>query len=484
MSERLLGLDADTDDANEPHQCRIDGPGLTIIDPTGAPLPVAEYASVRALREQRLVEEMEMGIVKSGGQTTWLSVTAMPIPLADYGVVIVYRDITNRREAEQALRRSEERYALAVAGANDGLWDWDITTDTMYISPRGNVILGLPVTTGVSSAMWRDRVHLDDWPGVEAQLQAHLSGVTPHFHSEHRMVHVDGQTRWMLTRGLCVFDSVGRPLRMAGSLTDITYQKQTEYVLREAKAQAEAANIAKSAFLATMSHELRTPLNAILGYSELLMDNGHLPENDEVRTGIQRIYRAGSHLRALIDDVLDLSKVEADRMELHLEPFLLGQVLDSIVSTVEPLVRQNDNVLRVVCDEKLGIMHADQTKVRQIVLNVLGNAAKFTTAGVITLTCERLERDGREVVCFVIADTGIGMTVEQLTRLFQPFVQAEAATTRRYGGTGLGLALSQRLCRLMGGEITVESREGVGTTCTIELPVMVEKGYLAGRSLP
>jgi signal transduction histidine kinase len=261
---------------------------------------------------------------------------------------------------------------------------------------------------------------------------------------------------------------------MAGSLADITHQKQSEYVLMEAKAQAEAASVAKSAFLATMSHELRTPLNAILGYSELLMEEGNLPRIDEVRAGVQRIHRAGTHLRALIDDVLDLSKVEADRMELHLEPFLLGQILDSIVSTMEPLVQQNGNTLKVVCDAKLGIMHADQTKVRQIVLNVLGNAAKFTTNGVITLTCRRSKHNGREVVRFVVADTGIGMTADQLKRLFQPFVQAEATTTRRFGGTGLGLALSQRLCHLMGGEITVESREGVGTTCTIELPVRVE----------
>ena len=238
---------------------------------------------------------------------------------------------------------------------------------------------------------------------------------------------------------------------------------------------AEAANQAKSSFLANMSHELRTPLNAIIGYSEMLMEDAGDQGLDGFAADLQKVHASGKHLLALINDVLDLSKIEAGRMELYLETFDVAGMLQNVVSTVEPLVEANANRLEVLAGADLGVMRADLTKVRQSLFNLLSNAAKFTEHGVITLTpqqdnrCIR-ERDGVDWLTFRVSDTGIGMTPEQLEKLFEAFSQADVTISRKYGGTGLGLALSRRFCQMMGGDITVESTYGVGSTFTIRLP--------------
>ena len=233
---------------------------------------------------------------------------------------------------------------------------------------------------------------------------------------------------------------------------------------------AEAANQAKSSFLANMSHELRTPLNAIIGYSEMLMEDAGDQALDGFVADLQKIHASGKHLLSLINDVLDLSKIEAGKMELYLETFDVTGMLQNVVSTVEPLIEANTNRLEVLTGADLGVMRADLTKVRQSLFNLLSNAAKFTEHGVITLTAGR-ERDGDvDWVTFRVSDTGIGMTPEQLEKLFEAFSQADASISRKYGGTGLGLALSRRFCQMMGGDITVESMYGVGSTFTIRLP--------------
>ncbi|NIP78698.1 MAG: hypothetical protein GWM90_05630, partial [Gemmatimonadetes bacterium] len=228
---------------------------------------------------------------------------------------------------------------------------------------------------------------------------------------------------------------------------------------------AEAANRAKSQFLANMSHELRTPLNAIIGYSEMLLEEAVEEEAEHLGADLRKISTAGKHLLALINDILDLSKIEAGKMELYLETFDLRDLLREVEATVAPLVARKGSRLEVRVPDDIGSMRADVTKVRQILLNLLSNAAKFTEAGRIDLT-GRLEGDD---VVLRIEDTGIGMTEEQMGRLFEAFTQAEAATTRTYGGTGLGLVISRRFARMMGGDITVESEPGVGTTFTVRL---------------
>jgi signal transduction histidine kinase/CheY-like chemotaxis protein len=249
--------------------------------------------------------------------------------------------------------------------------------------------------------------------------------------------------------------------------------EQSNEQLARASEAAEAANRAKSAFLANMSHELRTPLNAVIGYSDMLLEEAEDRELEDLTPDIKKINAAGKHLLELINAVLDLSKIEAGKMELYLEPFSTREMVNGVAAIIKPLVTKNGNQFQLEMPSDLGTMVADLTKVRQSLLNLLSNACKFTDHGQITLSVWRETADGQERACFRVKDNGIGMTEQQQQRLFAEFMQADTSTTRKYGGTGLGLAISRRFCRMMGGDILVKSRPGEGSEFLMVLPLTV-----------
>ncbi|PIG93069.1 response regulator [Gloeocapsopsis sp. IPPAS B-1203] len=247
--------------------------------------------------------------------------------------------------------------------------------------------------------------------------------------------------------------------------------------LKEAKETADAANRSKSEFLANMSHELRTPLNAIIGYSEMLQEEAQDLEQEEFIPDLRKIHNAGKHLLSLINDILDLSKIEAGRMELYQETFEITTLVNEVINTIAPLAEKNHNALIVNCPECAGTMYADLTKVRQSLFNLLSNACKFTEKGKIVLTVNRYTKDNQGWIRFQVKDTGIGLTLEQQQKIFQAFTQADASTTRKYGGTGLGLAITKRFCQLMEGDISVSSTPSEGSTFIIELPTKIPESF-------
>ena len=269
-------------------------------------------------------------------------------------------------------------------------------------------------------------------------------------------------------------------------------QRVAEYTeeLQKAKLAAEAANRSKSVFLANMSHELRTPLNAIIGYSEMIHDESEDMGYTDFLPDLERIQTAGKHLRDMISDILDISKIEAGHVTLYLENFPVEKLIEDVMTTAKPLAEKNHNLLEFQAISDLGTMYADMPKVRQILLNLLSNASKFTEKGIITLSVERTSQqppipedddmiytlmgNSAQYLVFHVSDTGIGMTEEQLQQIFKPFIQADASTTKRFGGTGLGLAISQRLCQILGGVITVKSQMDKGSTFSVWLPVHVK----------
>ncbi|MGQ9547167.1 MAG: sensor histidine kinase [Roseiflexus sp.] len=265
-------------------------------------------------------------------------------------------------------------------------------------------------------------------------------------------------------------------------MDDLIQRKQAEEAAHRAQAAAEAASHAKSMFLATMSHELRTPLNAILGYVQLLYLESQMRGRSEMLPDLERIRSAGKHLLTIISNILDFSKIEQGKMNVEINPFNVDALVQEVIGIIEPLARNRKNTLTLVCHPDAGMMQSDAGKVRQILFNLLSNAVKFTEEGAVTLTVERERCVDGDWVQFIVADTGIGIAPERMVHLFQPFYQVHQNRSRNYGGTGLGLALSRQLCRLLGGDITVTSEVGKGSVFVVRLPAFIDAAHTADVS--
>jgi len=266
-------------------------------------------------------------------------------------------------------------------------------------------------------------------------------------------------------------------IKLIANWTSVALERQIAQQINIARQSAEAANVTKSAFLANMSHELRTPLNAIIGYNELMRDEAQDADDQKYMTDIEKINNASHHLLSLINDILDLSKIESGKMQVHVEHFALKPLVQDLIPTVTPLVQKQNNTLHVQCDNNPGIMHSDLTKLRQILINLIGNASKFTENGTITLTVNNIYQEDDSWVRFQISDTGIGMSEEQMKDIFNTFSQADRSITAKYGGTGLGLAICKNLCKLLGGTIEVDSIKDIGSVFTVTVPMAINRHH-------
>jgi PAS domain S-box-containing protein len=421
----------------------------------------------------------------------FLSATGRPLvdeQGAIRGAVVVLRDITETKKAEEELRSSRERFALAVKGSKDGLWDWDMANREIYFSPAWKAMLGFEDHEAANRFdEWRDRLHPDDRERAVATLRDYFESNESNYEQEYRLRHKDGSYRWILTRGVALRDAEGRPYRMAGSHTDITERKRVEEELRRAKEAAESADRAKGEFLANVSHEIRTPLNGIVGMTELALET---ELSAEQRDYLDMVRAASRALLDVINDLLDFAKIDAGKLELDAHPFALRQSLDEALRPLTFRARGKGleftwQVDADVPDHLVG----DWPRLRQVLLNLTGNALKFTEHGRVTVTVERetqsAERDETDgahqpdgaprsafrALRFSVRDTGIGIPADKLPQVFEPFVQADGSTTRKYGGTGLGLSISTKLATLMGGQLDAVSTAGEGSAFTLTIPL-------------
>jgi PAS domain S-box-containing protein len=380
---------------------------------------------------------------------------------------IIARQAGARRHAEEQIRRQALTFenihdSVVITGLDGAIIDCNPATEQIFGYTRAEVIGG----------------HLGTWyrPQQLDALRATIIDVIAQdrrWAGEIPFVHKDGAAGVCEVVVVPLHDESGQSIGRIWLGHNITAHKRAEEAMLKAKLAAEAASQAKSMFLANMSHELRTPLTAIIGYSDLLQKELARTGQTTIIPDLARIHLAGQHLLALINDILDLSRIEAGHMTLQLTTFDISKLVVDVVTAAQPLAAKNDNTLNVQYRPDLGAMHADQAKVRQILLNLLSNAAKFTEHGQIDLTIERESAGGTEWVRFGVADTGVGITAEQSKQLFQAFAQGDNSATRKYGGAGLGLTISQRYCEMMGGRIAVASEPGVGSIFIVYLPATV-----------
>ncbi len=376
------------------------------------------------------------------------------------------------------LSESNNRFNLAVKGSHDGIWDWNIRTGELYLSPRWKEMIGYEdhEIPNILDSFER-RIHPDDKIRVMHFIEDYFKGYEKKYEIEFRFRHKNGSYVWILARGDGLRDENGIVYRMAGSHTDITERKRVEETILASKKEAESANNAKSEFLANMSHEIRTPLNGIVGFSDLLIDT---ELSDIQKQYMSNVSKSAHILLEVVNDILDFSKIEAGKLELEYHPVSISALFNEVAGLTSHQIIEKPIELEVKLDPDIPeYVRTDQFRLRQVFINLLSNAAKFTDRGRIALSAllkERDEKNNKVKILFSITDTGIGIKEDQLKKLFESFTQADPSTARKYGGTGLGLAISSRILEKMGSSIEVKSSFGSGSEFYFELDLEVSSG--------
>ncbi len=396
------------------------------------------------------------------------------------GVCCIATLVTDFARAESALRASEERFRLIAEHATDGVWDWDLQTGVTFLSPSLKRLFGYEeIELRDMHETWVQLIHPEDRAHVQESLTAHLRK-GERFHVEARFLHKDGHFIWVLNRGTALRDEQGHPYRMVGTQTDISFQKRLEVELRQAKEAAEAANRAKSDFLAIVSHEIRTPLNGVIGYASLLRNTKLDQEQSDY---VLTIESSGETLLDLLNEILDYSKIESGKIELERRNVDVAKLVDQTVRMATPFAQKKNLPLVVeVAKDSPKMIVGDELRIRQVLLNLVNNALKFTDEGRVTLTVTTALHKGEPAVGFEIHDTGVGIERERMALLFKPFVQTDSSIARRFGGTGLGLAICKKLVEVMQGDIWVSSDPGKGSCFGFCIPCEVSQSPSAEDS--
>lgn len=417
------------------------------------------------------------------GRSIWVVASYMPFEFDSEDAVLGwFFDVTNEIELQNQTNSLKERLELAWEATSDGIWDWNLRENQVYFSAKWKSMLGYTNEELPDSPQtFFELIHEDDKSTIEGALAKHFENPKQNPYAvQIRLRCKNGEYKWILTRGKASFDNDGKPVRMLGSHTDISMQKELEYQLIDAKEDAERANAAKSQFLANMSHEIRTPMNAIIGLSDLALVSGmDESKNDYIR----KIKLSSKLLLGIINDILDYSKIEADRLELESVPFDTGVVLGHLSTFfAKPVHEKNIELLFDIADNVPKTLIGDELRLTQVLVNLIGNAIKFTDKGYIELTIKAdFAFDDSVTLGVSVKDTGIGMDSEQISKLFVAFSQADVSTTRKYGGTGLGLVISKKIIEAMGGEIHIQSTPNVGSefSFSIKLQSVESKAEIA-----
>ncbi len=403
--------------------------------------------------------------------------------------VFIGIDVTKIKEAEEAIKRSEERLSLVVEASNTGIWDYDVLTKTVYFSPRWKAILGYADDEIENTSQeWEKRLHPYEKRAIIQKFNDYMTHPEGTFTLEYRLKHKDGSYRWVSDRSAALVDEQARTYRMLGSIADITERKQAEDALREAhdslelKVAERTRELAeaneklkeldrlKSMFLASMSHELRTPLNSIIGFTGLLLMGMAGELNKEQKKQLSMVKNSAKHLLNLINDILDISKIEAGRIDLDITDFSLKELVEEVAEEASSLLVGKSIRLEAIVDERIN-MASDRRRVKQILINLVSNAIKFTDEGLVRIKVKYLSSDKVKIS---VSDTGIGIKKEDMKKLFQPFRQLDMSSSKKYEGTGLGLHLCYRLTELLGGTISANSKFGKGSVFSVTLIKVVQ----------